>query len=442
MWHENLYNILNIINNIILIAIGIPFSLQLINMLFFWVKKKTFKKSDKKGRVAFIISAHNEEDVIYDTVNLLLTKQNYPRELMDVYVVCHNCQDNTEAEVIRAGAKPIVYNDPDPKKHMVAYALNYGIDYIMKLDINYDFLIRLDADNHINDDFTSLMNDAFQSGVEYARPYESALNMTQNNYTKACGLYYVFDSRFSSRVRERLHIGAHVNGPGMMISMETLRKRGGYHCTSISEDAELTVDLMNEGVFAHFVEDAVVYEDLPATLSDTNKRNRRIGSGSIRLIFGKIGALFFKFFYKFKVSYMEYFLTYFFNIICVILCTWLPAFYIYDLIYLGMAGNGMIEVTLNNSAYYLDVFYNTLILIAICLTVLFIFCGWLQAFILIMLDYKKMGAKRRRDLVSGMLLFPFFSVVYIVTLTFGVFSKPTWGKVTRNSQFYKQTNAE
>ena len=42
MWNEVLYQILNNINNVILMMIGIPFGLQLIYMLFFWVKKKVY----------------------------------------------------------------------------------------------------------------------------------------------------------------------------------------------------------------------------------------------------------------------------------------------------------------------------------------------------------------------------------------------------------------
>ena len=58
--------------------------------------------------------------------------------------------------------------------------------------------------------------------------------------------------------------------------------------------------------------------------------------------------------------------------------------------------------------------------------------GILQGLILVLLDYKKMGAKRRRDLIKGVLLFPAFTVVYCVTITFGVFSKPKWIPIKRN----------
>lgn len=434
MWYETLYEVLNNINNIILMAIGIPFGLQLIYMLLFWVKKKVFPTSEKKGKVAFLIPAHNEEDVIFDTVKEIFDRQDYPKELIDVYVVCHNCTDSTVELVKKAGATPLIYNENDPKKKFVAYALNYGFDYILNLNKNYDFIIRLDADNHINKKFTSLMNDAFQSGVEFARPYESSINMTQNKFTKACGLYYTFDSRFSSRVRERFHIGAHINGPGTMISVETLKKVGGYNCHTISEDCEFMIKLQDKGIFGHFVEDAVVYEDLPSSFKDTYKRNIRIGSGSRNMIFGKLGKLFLKFFYKFKFSYLELFLTYFFNIICVLLCTWLPMFYIYDVIYLALCGNGIIETINTTAAQNMDLLYNTLIIMAVALGVLFMFCGIFQGVLLVLLDYKKMGAKKRSELLDGAFLFPLFTVVYCLTICLGMLSKPKRGKVERNKK--------
>ena len=52
MWHETLYNVLNTINTVVLSIIGIPFFLQVLYMLFFRIKKKTFPKSEKKGKVA------------------------------------------------------------------------------------------------------------------------------------------------------------------------------------------------------------------------------------------------------------------------------------------------------------------------------------------------------------------------------------------------------
>ena len=51
MWHEELYNVLNIINNLILTLIGVPFSIQMIYTLLGWLKKKTWKKTEKKNKI-------------------------------------------------------------------------------------------------------------------------------------------------------------------------------------------------------------------------------------------------------------------------------------------------------------------------------------------------------------------------------------------------------
>ena len=57
-----------------------------------------------------------------------------------------------------------------------------------------------------------------------------------------------------------------------------------------------------------------------------------------------------------------------------------------------------------------------------------------QAALLAILDYKKLGAKRRRELISAVLLFPVFLVLYAVTLCIGAMSgSAAWGKTERNS---------
>lgn len=420
MWYDTLYEVLSIINNIILCIIGIPFFLQVLYMLLFWVKKKVYPKSEVKHKVAILIAARNEEDVIYNTVKAIFDKQDYPKDKFDVYVVAHNCTDNTGTLASKAGAKVLTLNDPDKSHHMVCYALKYAIDEILKTNIEYDFFIRLDADNHISDDFISLMNDCYSTGIELACPYESALNITQNNFTQACGLYYIFNSRFGGRVRERVNLSAHLNGPGMMFSSK-IAKKYGYDCETICEDTEFSFKRLLDGYKAHYVEDAVVYEDLPSTFKDTYARNLRLGSGNI-LLLRKYSLKLFANLFKFRkgsLSSLEQILTFSFIPLCPILCIYLPLFYIYAALHLGLTGQ-------------IDALISMLILIGSILLFLFFFMGILQGLILVLLDYKKMGAKRRRDLIKGVLLFPAFTVVYCVTITFGVFSKPKWIPIKRN----------
>ena len=129
MWYEILYQVLSIINYVVLAIIFIPLLIQILFVLFSWVKKKTYPKSDKKARIAYLIPACNEESVIYDTVKSALENQKYPKELFDVFVVADNCKDNTAKLAKEAGAIVLVHNDPDPAHHMALYPLKYGVDH-------------------------------------------------------------------------------------------------------------------------------------------------------------------------------------------------------------------------------------------------------------------------------------------------------------------------
>ena len=77
---------------------------------------------EKNNRFMAIIPAHNEENVIGNLVESL-KKQNYPKELYDIYVIADNCTDST-AEIARnLGA--IVYERFDEEHKTKGYALNW-----------------------------------------------------------------------------------------------------------------------------------------------------------------------------------------------------------------------------------------------------------------------------------------------------------------------------
>ena len=435
MWHEYLFRVLSIVNYAILIVIAIPLLVQICYVLFCFVKKKTWPKSEKKAKIAYLIPANNEAAVIEGTVKNILEGQDYPRDKFEVFVVADNCTDDTAALAERAGAKVLIHNDADPAHHMAAYPLRYGIDHILSIeDDPYEIIIRVDADNRLNAEYSSLMNDAYQSGVDLARPYEGAKNAAQNFFTKACTMFYVFESRYGSRVRERLGLAAHVNGSGAMMSARMLKATGGYDCVTISEDAEYYFNRLLDGYKGHFVEDAVVSEDMPSSLKDTYNRNKRIGSGSVSLLKPKFSKLLKKFFATGDLSCLEICMTYSFLFFTVLLCVWFPLYYIYHFTYLAFAAYGGMQLTLFTAAWCQSLLWNTLIVGGSILIGLFVFFGYVQALFLVITDYKKIGAKKRSELIGAVLWFPFFLIVYSVTICMGTMSKPAWGKAKRNTK--------
>jgi len=84
-------------------------------MLFFseyqslgWIKRRETSPKEyvPQKKFALIVAAHNEEAVIGHIVDSLF-RQNYPRNLFDVYVVADNCTDRTAEIAEEHGA--IVY---------------------------------------------------------------------------------------------------------------------------------------------------------------------------------------------------------------------------------------------------------------------------------------------------------------------------------------------
>lgn len=436
MWYEIVFRTLSIINYVVLILIALPVLIQVLYILLFFLPKKKYPVSEKKGRIAYLIPAHNEADVIGGTVKAILEEQKYPREKFDVFVVAHNCTDDTAKRARDAGAIVLELNDPDPAHRMALYPLKHGVSHILSLTEDpYDVVIHLDADNHINEEFSSLMNDAFQSGVDFARPYEGSLNGTQNFYTKASGMLYSFDSRFGSRVRERLHLAAHVNGSGAMMSVRMLQKTGGYDCETASDDAEFNLKRMYDGYKGHFVEDAVVYEDMPSSYQDTLARNRRMGSGVMDLFKKNTGRMLGSFFRTGDFSFLEVFFLYMLNLLNVLIAVWVPLYYIYHFLFCGFAAYGALPLTMFPAEYYRGMIFTYLIVAACILVGLFILFGYIQGLILVITDYKKIGAKKRRELFSTVFLFPVFLILYAVTLLAGAVSKPKgWQKPKRNVQ--------
>ena len=117
-----------------------------------------------------------------------------------------------------------------------------------------------------------------------------------------------------------------------------------------------------------------------------------------------------------------------------LLCVWFPLYYIYHFTYLAFAAYGGMQLSLFTAAWCQSLLWNTLIVGGSILIGLFVFFGYVQALFLVITDYKKIGAKKRSELIGAVLWFPFFLIVYSVTICMGTMSKPTWGKAKRNTK--------
>ena len=83
-------NINNIIGAVLSTMVAYRVIFTIIGL--FWTRK--FKSAKKKHKYAICIAARNEELVIGNLLDSI-KKQDYPNDLLTVFVVADNCTDNT-----------------------------------------------------------------------------------------------------------------------------------------------------------------------------------------------------------------------------------------------------------------------------------------------------------------------------------------------------------
>ena len=131
-------------------------------------------KAKKLHRYAFFIAAHNEEAVIANLVRSI-KDQDYPSELIEVFVVADACTDNTAQLAREAGA--VVYERNDLARKGKSWVMDFGFDRILnEYPDTFEGYFIFDADNVIARDYVSKMNDAFDQGFHVVTSYRNSKN--------------------------------------------------------------------------------------------------------------------------------------------------------------------------------------------------------------------------------------------------------------------------
>lgn len=420
---DQIYFILETAMNVFYGVITFAFAFQIIYLLFFFVKPKKYKKAQKYHRFGIVIPARNESKVIEGTINCI-KELNYPKDMFDIFVVADNCTDNTAELARNAGAIVYVHNNPDKKTHNAGHGLQYLFDSIMKdYPGKYEAFIKFDADNHMNKDYISLMNDAFDSGVKSARGYSNGLNIGQNVLTGISGLWYIRDCRFSCNFRSAINSSQMLGGAGMMFASSIIETHG-WDCLSNSDDTEFALKrLNNDRIKTMYVSEAEVYEDEPSTFKDTYNKYKRIGKGLHKMFYSEGLKCLLHFFTRWheKYSYLDMFVNMLFIPINVLFCLWLPSYYAYAAIYLLVI----------NTASSMAALMAILQMAAISLSCVFALTFILQALFAVILEHKRINVPFSR-LILPILLFPFFMIIYAFSITIGVLTKPKWKGQSRS----------
>jgi cellulose synthase/poly-beta-1,6-N-acetylglucosamine synthase-like glycosyltransferase len=234
-----------------------------------------------------MLPARHEEDVIQHTIEGMLAA-NYPRELLEIVVICRIDDKGTITkvqekivELVQRGidnVQLIVFQDnPINKPHGLNVALPFTRNDVVTI---------FDAEDHIHPDVFNIVNtvmvnegvNVVQSGVQlmnYDSKWFSALNVLE---------YFFW---FKSRLHYHSRAGViPLGGNTIFFARSVLNKIGGWDETCLTEDAEIGIRLsmMGERIRVVYDDIYVTKEETPPSVSQFIKQRTRWNQGFIQVL--------------------------------------------------------------------------------------------------------------------------------------------------------------
>ena len=268
---KNIYDIIGSVLGIMLMYKAVYFAIG-----FLFTRK--FKSAKKNHKYGILIAARNEEAVIGNLLDSI-NKQDYPKDLLTVFVVADNCTDETAKIARKYGA--ICYERFDETKKTKGFALQFLFN-----NIEHDYGIKsfegyfiFDADNLLNKNYISKMNDAFDSGEKIITSYRNTKNFDENWIASTYALHWIRSIRTNHRARSVLRLATNIQGTGFLFANEIVKN--GWKYTGLTEDRALTADAVARGYQITYQDEAEFFDEQPISLKVALRQRLRWSKGHL-----------------------------------------------------------------------------------------------------------------------------------------------------------------
>jgi len=267
--------------------VGLVFSICfLYQVVFFFIGlirgQVKIPPAKKQHTYAFFIAAHNEEAVIANLVKSI-KDQDYPSELIDVFVVADACTDNTAQAAREAGA--IVYERNDLSRKGKSWVMDYGFDRILReYPGKHEAFFIFDADNLLSRDYVTVMNDAFDQGYLALTSYRNSKNFGSSWISSAYATWFIREARYLNNARMICHTSCAVSGSGYLVSAKLIEGMKGWDFHTLTEDIQFSTFCAIHGVRIGYAP-AEFFDEQPVTLKASIKQRMRWTKGFYQVLF-------------------------------------------------------------------------------------------------------------------------------------------------------------
>jgi len=225
-----------------------------------------------------LIPAHNEE-LLLPSLLSNLNHLDYPKSHFEIHVVADNCSDQTETVAQQGGA--VVHPRENRDQTGKGYALNWLFNQLGQQVVDADAILILDADSIVSDGFLRVMSARLAAGDRVIQSYYSVRNPDHSwnsglRYAALAVLHYL-------RPQGRMVLGGSVGlkGNGMVFRKEIMQQHSWS--ASITEDIEFHMSLILAGERVTFAPDAIVWGEMPNTLSKSASQHDRWEQGRFQM---------------------------------------------------------------------------------------------------------------------------------------------------------------
>ena len=249
-------------------------------------KRRNFAGADYNPRVAVLIPAYNEEKVIARTIRSVMMS-NYKN--LRIVVIDDGSSDKTYEVALNAYPAEIesgrltVITKPNGGK---ADALNFALETMTE-----EVYVGIDADGVIAHDAITNMIPHFANPKIGAVAGNAKVGNRVNLWTRWQALEYITSQNFERRALDLFDVVMVV--PGAIGAWRTapVRAGGGYHTNTVAEDADLTMNILEQGFSVIYEDRALAFTEAPVNMDGLMRQRFRWSFGILQALFKHKGAI-------------------------------------------------------------------------------------------------------------------------------------------------------
>ena len=410
-------DIFAICNIILTAAFVICYLYQFLYIFWVFLGKDKSKpvKSDKLNKFGVVISARNEENVIGHLLESI-NRQDYPKELVKIFLIADNCTDSTAQVGREHGAIVLERNNLDLIGK--GYALDFLFKKLLAEKDDCDAYIVFDADNLVDKNFIKEMNVNFNRGYTALTSYRNSKNYGTNWITAGYSLWFLREAKYLNQARMKFGTSCAISGTGFCISREIVEKNGGWKYHLLTEDIEFSVDMAIRGEEIGYSGGSIVYDEQPETFKQSWNQRLRWSKGFYQ-VFGNYGGKLFKNIFKGSFACYDMLMTIFpalaFTILSVLCCI----------------GEFIYGLTVFAKFPIFAVFFQ------FCMVPLLYFCSiiymliFIVGFITLITEWDVIDCPPKK-MIKYLFTFPIFMLSYCPIAIVALFKKVEWTPIKHN----------